>query len=164
MIIVSDTTPLISLMKVNRLDLLEKLYGSVFIPKAVFNELTLNRKFATEANVISTAEFITCKEITDITALKILQRVTLLDLGESEAIILAQELNADALLMDEAKGRKVAEQLGIKLSGTLGVLIDGFDVGLLKAAEVNECIDTLQRYGRRISGDLIKFIRNYIGQ
>lgn len=163
MIIVSDTTPLISLLKINRLNLLEKLYGSVFIPKAVFDELTSNKKFHTEADLISAANFIECKEISDTTALKILRRITLLDLGESEAIILAQELNADVLLMDEAKGRRVAEQLGIKISGTLGILIDSFESGLLSASDVNECLDTLQKSGRRISGHLINFIRNYIG-
>ena len=42
MIVVSDTTPLISLLKINQLDLLEKLFGEVLIPEAVFNELTVD--------------------------------------------------------------------------------------------------------------------------
>lgn len=45
MIVVSDTTPLISLLKINRLDLLEKLFGTVYIPQGVFNELTENTNF-----------------------------------------------------------------------------------------------------------------------
>lgn len=49
MIVVSDTTPLISLMKIERLDLLEKLYGKVFIPAAVYNELIVNKRFPEEA-------------------------------------------------------------------------------------------------------------------
>ena len=53
MIVVSDTTPLISLLKINRLALLEKLYGSVLIPKAVFNELTANKNYQAEADTIS---------------------------------------------------------------------------------------------------------------
>ena len=46
MIVVSDTTPLISLLKINRIDLLEKLFGDVLIPQAVFDELTVNERYA----------------------------------------------------------------------------------------------------------------------
>ena len=52
MIVVSDTTPLISLLKISRLDLLEKLFGEVLIPSAVFNELTTDERFQLEANQI----------------------------------------------------------------------------------------------------------------
>lgn len=45
MIVVSDTTPLISLLKINKLDLLEKLFGKVLIPEAVFSELTADERF-----------------------------------------------------------------------------------------------------------------------
>ena len=164
MIVVSDTTPLISLLKINRLDLLEKLYGSVLIPKAVFSELTSNEIYHTEADIISQSNFIECREVSNFQALKILQVITTLDLGESEAIILAQELNADVLLMDETKGRKVAQQLNIPLSGALGILIDSFDAGLLTKVEVSECLDTLQQAGRRISGHLINKVRDYINE
>ena len=52
MIVVSDTTPLISLLKINRIDLLEKLFGDVLIPQAVFDELTADERFQLEANRI----------------------------------------------------------------------------------------------------------------
>ena len=45
MIVVSDTTPLISLLKINRIDLMEKLFGAVMIPTAVFDELTADKRF-----------------------------------------------------------------------------------------------------------------------
>lgn len=48
MIVISDTTPIISLLKINRLSLLQDLFGEVKIPLAVFNELTVNLKFAEE--------------------------------------------------------------------------------------------------------------------
>ena len=164
MIVVSDTTPLISLLKINRLNLLEKLYDTVFIPQAVFNELTSNEIYHREAETISQAKFIECKTISNKQALQILQAVTTLDLGESEAIILAQELNADVLLMDESKGRKIAQKLNIPLSGALGILIDCFDAKLLTAPEVSECLDILQNSGRRISGHLINKVRDYINE
>lgn len=50
MLIVSDTTPIITLMKMGRLDILKQLYGKVLIPNAVYMELTSNKKFVTEAS------------------------------------------------------------------------------------------------------------------
>lgn len=58
MIVVSDTTPLISLLKINHLDLLEILFGEVLIPQAVFDELTSDERFSSEANQIEDSEFI----------------------------------------------------------------------------------------------------------
>ena len=61
MIVVSDTTPLISLLKINRIDLLEKLFGDVLIPQAVFDELTVDERFRLEADSDQTNE-IHCSE------------------------------------------------------------------------------------------------------
>jgi predicted nucleic acid-binding protein len=52
MIVISDTTPLISLLKINRIDLLEKLFGDVLIPQAVFEELTIDDRFRLETDQI----------------------------------------------------------------------------------------------------------------
>lgn len=58
MIVISDTTPIISLLKIDRLDLLEKLFGGVQIPKGVFAELTGNPRFKTEADAVQKSAFI----------------------------------------------------------------------------------------------------------
>ena len=50
MIVISDTTPIISLLKANHLELLEKLYGNVLIPEAVYQELTSNPAYEKEGN------------------------------------------------------------------------------------------------------------------
>lgn len=63
MIVVSDTTPLISLLKINRIDLLEKLFGDVLIPQAVFDELTVNERFRLEADEIRQKIFIVVKPV-----------------------------------------------------------------------------------------------------
>ena len=87
MIVVSDTTPLISLLKINKIDLLEKLFGEVLIPEAVFSELTVDEKFQLEANQIQQKKFIIVKSVTNLTAVNLLKRATGLDQGESEAIV-----------------------------------------------------------------------------
>ena len=112
MIVVSDTTPLISLLKINHLDLLEKLFGQVLIPKAVFDELTVDERYKLEADQIRRKEFIIVKAVQNLESANLLKRATGLDKGESEAIVLTDEVNADVLLMDEAKGRTVSFQMG----------------------------------------------------
>ncbi|WP_461878363.1 DNA-binding protein [Fusicatenibacter sp.] len=102
MIVVSDTTPLISLLKINRIDLLEKLFGDVLIPQAVFDELTANERFQLEANRIRQTKFIVVKPVNNPESANILKRATGLDQGESEAIVLTDELKAD-LLSDTVK-------------------------------------------------------------
>ena len=150
MIVVSDTTPLISLLKINQLDLLEKLFGEVLIPEAVFNELTVDERFQLEAQLIRQKEFIAVKPVNNLESVSILKRATGLDQGESEAIVLTDELKADLLLMDEAKGRNVSAQMGLRIMGTIGILIAAYEEYELTADEVRECVDGLQRAGRHI--------------
>lgn len=150
MIVVSDTTPLISLLKIKRIGLLEKLFGEVVIPQAVFTELTVDIRFAEEAEVIKNEKFISVKEVSNMASVNILKRATGLDQGESEAIILSDEIQADILLMDEAKGRKISDQMGIHIMGTIGILMVAYEDDILTADEVKKCIDGLQNAGRHI--------------
>ena len=151
MIVVSDTTPLISLLKIDRIDLLEKLFGQVLIPQAVFEELTADERFKLEADQISSKQFIIVKAVQNSESASILKRATGLDQGESEAIVLTDELNADVLLMDEAKGRAVSSQMGLKIMGTIGILMAAYEEKELTADEVKRCIEGLQNAGRHIS-------------
>lgn len=150
MIVVSDTTPLISLLKIERLSLLEKLFGEVLIPQAVFDELTSDERFHLEAEQIKQKQFISVKTVSNLESVSILKRATGLDQGESEAIVLTDELKADILLMDEAKGRSVSNQMGFRIMGTIGVLMAAYEEHELTGNEVKGCIDGLQRAGRHI--------------
>jgi predicted nucleic acid-binding protein len=150
MIVVSDTTPLISLLKIDRLDLLEKLFGQVLIPKTVFNELTDDVRFKEEAEQIKSSEYIKIKSVVNHESVGILKKNTGLDQGESEAIILTDEVRADILLMDEAKGRVISMQRGIKIMGTIGILIAAYENDIITANEARKCIDGLQKANRHI--------------
>ena len=150
MIVVSDTTPLISLLKINRLDLLKKLFGDVLIPQAVFDELTDDERFRLEADQIREKKFIVFKPVNNPESTNILKRATGLDQGESEAIVLTDELKADLLLMDEAKGRNISAQMGLRIMGTIGILMAAYEEDELSSDEVRECIAGLQHAGRHI--------------
>ncbi len=150
MIVVSDTTPLISLLKIDRLEILEQLFGEVILPKEVFTELTSNKSYQIEADKIKSKSFITTKTILNSASVDILKRATGLDQGECAAIILSDELQADLLLMDEVKGRTVSKQMGHRIMGTIGILMVAYEENELTAEEVKECIEGLKLAGRHI--------------
>lgn len=164
MIVVSDTTPLISLMKIGQLELVHKLFGEIQIPQAVFDELTSNRRFPDESRQIKECNYINTVVVDDINAVKLLRRSTGLDAGESEAIILSDVEKATYLLMDEVKGRIVAKQMGIKTMGTVGLLMIAHSEGLLDKSEIMECIDILKNTGRHISNNLYKQLIDVINE
>lgn len=63
MIVISDATPIISLMKANQLELLRKLFNAVYIPKAVYRELTENETFSAETRIVQDCEFLFVEEV-----------------------------------------------------------------------------------------------------
>jgi len=119
MIVVSDTSPLNYLILIGQEDLLRKLFGRVIIPQAVFDELHATGASAKvrlwSQNPPAWVEIKQTDLIPD-AALDVLHA------GEREAITLAQELSADLLLADDKQARLAATNLGIAITGTLGVL------------------------------------------
>lgn len=156
MIIVADTTPLISLMKIGHLDLLKKLFGEVKIPIAVYNELVDNSNFPEESKMIRECEYINSSIVENASDVELLRRSSGLDAGESEAIILSDSLNASLLLMDEVKGRQVAKQMGIPLMGTIGLLLVSYDENLLSKQQILDCIEIMKTTGRHIGDSLYR--------
>ena len=154
MIIVSDTTPIITLSKIKRLDLLQKLFENIIIPNAVFKELTSNKQFQEEAKIIESAEYIKVVDVEDTKAVELLRRVTGLDLGESEAIIFTDNYKEGLLLIDEIKGRKIAKQMGISVMGTIGILMTAYEEKFVTSHEIREYIEVMKSAGRHISDKL----------
>jgi predicted nucleic acid-binding protein len=105
-------------MHIERLDILKNIFHHIIVPKQVYDELCAIPK---QKIVLETQSWIACQEVQNHTFYN--QVVEDLDFGEAEAITLAHELSADYLIIDERKGRQVAENLGIKVIGLLGVLV-----------------------------------------
>jgi uncharacterized protein len=127
--VVSNTTPIISLLKLNQLDLLKLLYAHIHIPLAVYNEIEVGKAKGFYKD-LSKIEWITIEEIKDKQAVKYFLD---LDSGEAEAIVLATELNADLIILDEKLGRFHAKHAHLKVIGTIGILLKAKAEGLIEA-------------------------------
>ena len=146
MIVVSNTTPLIGLASIQRFDLLQQLFGEVSVAQAVYDEAVIaGREAGGAKHEVSTATWIKTVSVRDHLAVDVL--LDELDRGEAETIVLARELSADWVLMDEKKGRRKLEQLGLKKIGTLGVLLKAKRLGLLSTLRPD--IEQLRRQGFR---------------
>lgn len=140
MIVVSDTSAISALMRTGRDGLLPALFEQVVVPVAVRDELL--RWHSELPAFVSVRQTSRTDEVAALRAE--------LDSGESEAIVLALEIAADLLLMDEKKGRHIAMQRGVKVVGLLGVLLLAKRRGLL--TEIRTVLDDLENVaGFRIS-------------
>jgi predicted nucleic acid-binding protein len=120
-IVVSNTTPLVALAWLERLDLLPALFGAIHIPDAVYNELhSIPEKIG--SSELAAVDWLRVTTVENALAVQMLANE--LDAGESEAIVLAHELRAGLLLMDERRGRRRAIEGGLTVTGTLGILIE----------------------------------------
>jgi predicted nucleic acid-binding protein len=124
MIVIADSGPIISLALIDKLDLLEELYGAVYIPEAVWQELSVYIEPFHIPKVLTYREkVITLQNPNTFTGI--------MDPGESEAVSLYQEIQADYLLIDDKTARNIAESLSIKCLGILAVLRKAREVGLI---------------------------------
>ncbi len=143
--IVSDSSPLIALAKIGMLVIVKY---DIVIPKAVFDEITRpNRQYAKELYKWGKDKTI---EVTNKKAVEYL--VLIVDRGEAETIALAEELNADAVLIDDLKARKIAKLRGLNIIGTIGVLLDAKEKGII--GELKPLLDMLIKKKIRVSKEL----------
>ncbi len=140
MIVVSDTSPLSSLLQINSIYLLKSIYGKIILPNAVMDELNRLESKGIDLSAIKNADWIEVKSVHDFNAVENLMLE--LDRGESEAIVLAKEIHSDLLLMDEAKGRHIADLEGLKTIGVLGILVIAKNKKLINS--VKEKIDEMK--------------------
>ncbi|MCI4648600.1 DUF3368 domain-containing protein [Phaeodactylibacter sp.] len=136
MIVVSDTSAITNLIQIDHLWLLREVYQNIIIPQAVYDELVSDTK---NKLIIESLSWIKIKEVKENDITRNLKEV--LDPGESEAITLALELDADFIIIDEKKGRKIAEDYGLRKIGLVGILVESKRKGLIK--EVRNLLEQL---------------------
>jgi uncharacterized protein len=160
MIVVADSGPLIALASIEQFDLLRLLFSKISIPKAVREEVIATQEKLPGAEEVANATWIQVLDIRDTTAVQILR--DRLDIGESQAIVLSIELRADLLVIDEARGRRVADAHGLNKTGTLGILVMAKRLGLIRS--VVPLLDDLLIKGFRMSVELYNTIKKISGE
>lgn len=130
MVVVADTSPLTALLHLNKLHLIPMLYGKVYIPVTVAEELNTLVQFGYSISFLEERQTYIIQKATDELLVKSLCEY--LDEGEAEAIALAKELHADLLLIDEKLGKQFAEAEAISCKGVVGILIEAKHQGLIQ--------------------------------
>jgi predicted nucleic acid-binding protein len=133
LIVVSDTSPVLNLALIGRLDLLQLLYHQVLIPTAVYRELTISKMDLPPAIDLATMPWLIVAAAKDQDRVQELREE--LDPGEAEAIVLAIERRAGLLLVDEGRGRRTATAAGLTVTGLLGVVARAKQTGLINLAK-----------------------------
>jgi predicted nucleic acid-binding protein len=155
-VIISNTTPINYLVLIDHIVVLHQLYTRVIIPQAVFGELQ------EEGTSPKVKEWVAMHpdwlEVRTV-SIPLDASLAFLDVGEREAIRLATELEADALIIDEPEGREAAKRQGLRVIGTLWVLYDAAEAGLCNLAQAYE---RLQQTTFRAHPDLYRaFLHMY---
>lgn len=156
--IVSNTAPIISLLKINKLTVLKDLYGEVIIPHGVFNEIEAGKDKEYYTDLLK-IEWIKVEKIKDE---KSISYFLDLDKGEAETIILAVESGADLTILDETLGRYHAKRAELKVTGTLGILLKAKKSRYI--IEIKPLLYELKNKGIWLSNDLIEKILLLAGE
>ena len=115
-LVIADSGSIFSLAIIDKLEILNLLFNSIRIPTAVWKEITLDKTIKQYQKIYSFFQDKT-QQITGFNELSFL-----MDYGESESVILYKELQANFLLIDDKKARKIAENFGLNCIGTVGLL------------------------------------------
>ncbi len=155
MILIADSSALIALSIVDKLDILEKLFGEVYIPRAVYVEVSQENKNKSQELSLY------CRDrVLDISS-EINFNISL-GLGESEAVMLYKEKNADFLLCDDKKAKKFAQNFDIKVIGSLGVLLKAKEAELI--TKISPLIQTLKLSQIFIDDKTYEIVLNMAGE
>jgi len=145
MIVVADTSPINYLVLIKEIDLLPSLFGRVLLPDSVFLELKHPKSPSEVRDWISRPPaWLEVRMVNAVATPQLMQ----LDVGERQAIQLALECGADALLMDETEGRQIAESLRLQVRGTLGILERA---AKLKLVDFRDVLTRLDQTSFRVS-------------
>ena len=157
--VIVNSTPLIVLCGIGRLDILRQMYGQISIPSAVYREVTAKDDSAC-VQIRSAGEWLHVEQIKDHSEKK-MYKAKLHD-GEVEVMILAQEQKADLVILDDNAAKKTAKYLGLTVTGTLGVLVKAKHQGLIE--EVRPLLSEMQKNGFYVSSTVESLVLEQAGE
>lgn len=154
--VIANTTPLIALANIDRLELLYKLYGTIIIPRAVMDEIVRDPA----KKRVQDSSWIKIEAIRDNSQKDIFR--ARLHAGEIEVMILAREQKADLVIMDDDAAKKTAKFLGLNVTGTLGILLKAKKEGYLE--KVKPVMNELVLDGMYISDEIKEYVLKAAGE
>jgi predicted nucleic acid-binding protein len=157
---VVDTSPLIFLAKLNRLDLLRRSADELLVPTAVIEEVRASPDDASRKIEDALASWLREEKVKGRQVVDVL--LADLDFGEAEVIALAHETSAERIVMDDLDGRRFARRLKLEPIGTLGLLLAARLRGELSS--LREEIERLERQGFRASPSLVAAVLREAGE
>ncbi len=161
--IVADSTPLIHLSKIGKLEILKQVFNQIIIPEAVYNEAVVKgkEKSIISANIIDSQKWIIKKNLNENQRLesKNLLKNANIGSGEAEAIILAKS-DKLGLIIDDSVGIKVAESFGIETFWTTSVILKAVSKNILTKQKAKEIIENLVKSGLRLKAETLILILN----
>lgn len=148
--VIANTTPLISLAEIDCFDILQKLYGEIVIPNAVFEEI----KSEPAKTLVKNCDFIRICAVKDYSLKRIFS--SRLHAGEIDVLLLANEQKADLLIIDDNAAKKTAKFIGFKVTGTLGILLNGKKNGYIR--NIKPLLDKLEKNGFYVSKNVEQYV------
>lgn len=153
MVVISNSSPLINLSIIGRLNLLERKFSEIIIPEAVWREVVVDGVGKPGTKEVEQAGWIKVHDVKDRKLVISLKQY--LDDGESEAIALALEMGAGLVLLDERDARDTADAFGLNVLGVIGILVWARKNQLIPA--LKDELNLLQEVARfRFSGELYR--------
>jgi len=158
-IIVSNTTPIITFLVIDKLEILREIYGKIYIPIGVYEEIEneVEKEFYTD---LKSYDWIEIREVNNKLALQQLENH--LDKGEAQDLILYEELKADLLIIDEKLGRTYAQRQNCNYIGSFGVLLRAKELGLI--SEIKPLLLHIKQGGIFINERLFETILEIAGE
>ena len=152
--VIVNSTPLLVLGNIGRLDILRSLYEQIEIPVAVYREVTEKNDAASKA-LLAASDWIKVRTVENIADYAMYQAK--LHAGEVETMIIAQKpVKADLVILDDMAARKTAKYLGLTVTGTMGVLVKAKQKHIIPA--VKPILDEIMRNGFYISEKIVKMV------
>ncbi len=154
-VVISDSTTLISLLNIERFELLFKFSDTIIITPAVYSEVTVQKSAKRVLDEYIEMSKVTVREVENIKKVK--ELLIRLDLGESESIVLAEEQDL-VLIIDEKRGKNIALSFGLKAIGLIGILLVYKKKNYLCSSEIIEIVDELREVDFRVSDKLLALL------
>lgn len=157
MIVFSNTTPFIALASIDQLELLPRLFGKIHVAESVIAECAEGGRILVPD--LKSLDWVI--PVTDEVASE-LPVLFELDRGERQTIVLARKYRATRVIIDERLGRRVAEYLGLSVTGTLGVLVKAKSIGLIPS--FHEAARAMRQQGIHYNAGLVTRLAQHLGE